>query len=109
MTARGDLDAALAMAREAVPLCREDGYVDWLFPHLALRVAKAGRSEDAARLWGYADRIAESGTTWQINSQNALDALAALLAQVMDSARIDMLMAAGRHLGEEEAVALALA
>lgn len=56
LTVRSDIDEALIAAREAVPLCREDEYIYWLFPHLALRVAKAGRADDAARIWGYVDR-----------------------------------------------------
>ncbi|MEI9984105.1 MAG: tetratricopeptide repeat protein [Aliidongia sp.] len=105
LTAHGEVDSALAAAREAVPLCREEEYIDWLLPHLALRIAKAGRPKDAAQLWGYADRC---GTVWQINEQRAIEALAALLRGVMDPARIEELMAAGRHLSEDQAIALAL-
>jgi tetratricopeptide (TPR) repeat protein len=106
-TARGDLDQALAMAGEAVPLCRENEDVDWLFLHLALRAAKAGRPEDAARLWGYVERAGSSAR--QINERRARDALAALLREVMAPTRIEELMTAGRHLDEDQAAALALA
>jgi tetratricopeptide (TPR) repeat protein len=109
LTARGDLDEALVAAREAVPLCREAEYVDWLFPHMALRAAKAGRPEDAARLWGYADRLAEGGSVRQINEQRTVDALSALLRAVVAPVRLKELVAAGRYLGEEQAIALALA
>jgi tetratricopeptide (TPR) repeat protein len=108
LTARGDLDEALVFAREAVPLCREAEYVDWLFPHLALLAAKAGRAENAARLWGYADSLAEGGTARQVHEQRAIEALAALLRAVVSPARLEELVAAGRHLGEEQAIALAL-
>ena len=58
LTVCGDIGEALVAAREAVPLCREDEYIDRLFPHLALCVAKACREDDAAPLWGYAGRVA---------------------------------------------------
>jgi tetratricopeptide (TPR) repeat protein len=108
LTQRGYLEDALVMAREAVPLCREAEYIDWLFPHLALRAAKVGRSEDAARLWGYAERVGSS-TVPQIHERRAVDALAALLRDAMAPARIEELMTAGRHLDEDQAAALALA
>jgi tetratricopeptide (TPR) repeat protein len=108
LTARGDLDEALAAARAAVPLCREAEYLDWLFPHLALRVAKAGRPEDAARLWGYADR-AGAATVRQTNEQRAIGALSTHLSVTLSPARLEELRMAGRHLGDEEAIALALA
>jgi predicted ATPase/DNA-binding winged helix-turn-helix (wHTH) protein len=109
LTARGDIDEALAYAREAMPICREAEYVDWLYPHLAMRAAKAGRLEDAARLWGYADRLAKTGSVWQIHEQQAVEALSALLHAAVAPARMEELVAAGWHLGEEQAIAIALA
>lgn len=109
LTVCGDLDEALIAAREAVPHCREDEYIYWLLPHLALRAAKAKRGEDAARIWGYADRITGSGADWQINEQRAADALVVLLRDTMDPVRMQQLMAAGRYLSEDEVIALALA
>ncbi len=95
LTARGDVDEALAFARRAMPLCREDEYVDWLFPHLALRVAKTGRPEDAARLWGYAEHLSDSGVVRQINEQRAVDALALLLRDRIAPDRIEQLTRPG--------------
>ncbi|HVJ54568.1 MAG TPA: winged helix-turn-helix domain-containing protein [Aliidongia sp.] len=107
LTARGDLDEALALARAAVPLCREDEYLHWLFPHLALRVAKAGRLEDAARLWGYFDHF--NRRTPEVNERGALDALTALLHDRLSPGRADELREAGCYLDEDLAIDLALA
>ncbi|HVJ51227.1 MAG TPA: winged helix-turn-helix domain-containing protein [Aliidongia sp.] len=109
LTDRGDLDEALVAAREAMPLCREDEYIDWLLYHLALRVAKAGRPEDAARLWGYADRTARIGAFRQVNERRAVETLATLLRRDLGTTRLEQLVAEGRHIGEEQAIALALA
>jgi hypothetical protein len=109
LTLRGDIDEALVAAREAVPLCREDEYIDWIFPHLALRVAKAGRPDHAAQLWGYADRVAGSAADRQVNEQRAANTLVALLRDTMEPVRLEQLMAAGRYLSEDQAITLALA
>ena len=108
LTACGEVDGALIAAREAVPLCREDEFIYWLFPHLALRAAKAGRPEDAARIWGYAGHIAGSAADWQINEQRAAETLMALLGDTMDPVRTEQLIAAGQYLDEDEIIALAL-
>ncbi|HVJ55575.1 MAG TPA: winged helix-turn-helix domain-containing protein [Aliidongia sp.] len=105
---RGDLDAALAAAGEAVPILREDELIDWLFPHLALRLAKAGRPEDAARLWGYAERVIGKGVVRQKNERRAAEALEALLRATIPSEQREGLVTIGRHLSEDQAVALAL-
>ncbi|HVJ54984.1 MAG TPA: winged helix-turn-helix domain-containing protein [Aliidongia sp.] len=105
LTDRGDLDEALAIAREAVPLCREDEYLYWLFPHLALRVGKAGRPQDAARLLGYTEHL---GTVRQINERRALETLKTLLNDQLTPDRNKELLEAGRYLNEDQAIALAL-
>ncbi len=109
LTACGDLDGALLAAREAVLFCREDEYLEWLFPHLALRVAKAGREEDAAQIWGYADRMAGNASYRQINEQRAAAALTQMLRDSIEPIRMEQLVTAGRNLSEDQAIALALA
>ncbi|HVJ54986.1 MAG TPA: winged helix-turn-helix domain-containing protein [Aliidongia sp.] len=105
LTLQGDLDGALAAAREAVPHCREDEYLIWMFPHLALRLAKAGKIEDAARVWGYAE---PTGTVWQTNERRAIESMEALLREGLTAERLQELMEAGRHLGEDQVIALAI-
>lgn len=54
---RGELDEALVVAREGLPLLLEDGSA-WPFVRdLALRAALVGRLSDAARLAGYSDCV----------------------------------------------------
>jgi tetratricopeptide (TPR) repeat protein len=50
LTARDDLDESLAIARDAAPFLRDEGMLFWLFGHLALRAALAGRVKDAGGL-----------------------------------------------------------
>ncbi|HVJ55576.1 MAG TPA: winged helix-turn-helix domain-containing protein [Aliidongia sp.] len=107
-TTQGDVEQALVFAREAVPLCREDDYVDWLFPHLALRAAKAGRPDDAARLLGYVSSGIETGAFQQFSSKRALASLDTLLRDALTADRMEQLVETGRHLNEDQAVALAL-
>ena len=105
LTLQGDLDGALAAAREAVPHCREDEYLVWMFPHLALRLAKAGKVEDAARVWGYAE---PAGTAWQPNERRAVESVKALLREELTPERLRELLKTGRHLGEDQVIALAI-
>jgi hypothetical protein len=107
LTDRGDLDEALAVARVAMPLCRENEDFRWLFAHLALRVGKAGRLDDAARLWGYFEHA--NREPLQINGRRALDALGALLHDRLPAGRVEELREAGRYLNEDQATALVLA
>jgi tetratricopeptide (TPR) repeat protein len=108
LTAQGDVEEALGFAREAVPLCQEDDYVGWLFPHLALCTAKAGRPEDAARLLGYVSSSIESGVFQQISSKRALATLDTLLHDALSAEQLEQLVETGRHLNEDQAVTLAL-
>lgn len=108
LTGAGELDEALALAREALPLCHEDGYVAWLYDHLALRVGRAGRPADAARLSGYATRL-HDGSRRQLNEQRALEALEAMVGASIGAEEARRLAQLGALLTEEQAMALALA
>ncbi|HVJ55294.1 MAG TPA: winged helix-turn-helix domain-containing protein [Aliidongia sp.] len=108
LTAYGRLDEALLVAREAVPLSREDEFFDWLLPHLALRLAKAGRPEDAARLWGYAVHVAEIDVAEPSNERRAAETLKALLPELLPPEQLSKLLRMGQYLDEDQAVALAL-
>jgi tetratricopeptide (TPR) repeat protein len=102
---RGALDEAAAVAREAIPVCREDEYVDWLFDHLALRAAKGGRMDDAARLLGYAGR---NGAERQTAELRAVETLKDILGRHLAPERLGRLTAEGRLLGDDQATELAL-
>ncbi len=109
LTTQGNLDEAILAAREAVPFCREGEYIEWLFSHLALLAAKRGRLEDAARLWGYYADRGTNAAARQANERRAIETLAALLQNRLDPARLETLRLEGRHLDEDQAIALAFA
>jgi tetratricopeptide (TPR) repeat protein len=110
LTERGDLDEALAAAREGLPLLLEDGSA-WIFvSHLSLRAALAGRLSDAARLAGYSD------STWtkQQATPHPVDArtngrLRSLLLGTFAPDVLERLLTEGARLSEAEACELALA
>ena len=85
-TERGELDEALAAAREGLPLLQEAGYAWNVLDHLALRAALAGKPANAARIAGYADSIytAEEATR-QPNEARARERLQALLHEKLDT------------------------
>lgn len=105
----GDLGEALAIAREGLPLVREDGSA-WLFgDHLALRTAHAGELATAARLAGYADAAhAANGGARQFIEARARDRLHALLRDNMAEFELRRLLAEGAKMTEAEACRLAL-
>ena len=106
LTLRGDPDAALAPAREAVPLLRDEGMLFWFFDHLALRLGLAGRLKDAAMLSGYADSVfREFGRPREPVGREAVARLSKLLDADPEAAQLRRM---GGQLGEAQAVALAL-
>ncbi len=109
LTENGELSAALAAAREALPLIREGGYL-WLhLSHLALRVALAGNAEDAARLAGFADAVlAAKGAARQPNEARARSRLDALLCERLARDARERLLEEGSRLTEDEAIRVAL-
>ncbi len=84
-TERGELEEALAAAREGLPLIRDGGYV-WLFAdHFALRAALAGNLVNAARIAGYADaERAKKGAPREPNEARARERLWVLLREKLD-------------------------
>jgi predicted ATPase/DNA-binding winged helix-turn-helix (wHTH) protein len=108
-TERGELDEALAAAREGLPLRKEDGYSWGAFDHLALRAALAGNTASAARLASYADAAyAAKATPRQANETRARDRLQTLLRETFTPDELERLLAEGATMSEEEAVRLAL-
>ena len=110
LIARGDLGEALSIAGEAMPLARDDDYATPLLDHLAALAGKAGRFENAARLWGYTDaELARRGNPRQPNEQQAIDDLARCLGAALAVPELARLQAEGAQMSEDQAVALALA
>jgi tetratricopeptide (TPR) repeat protein len=108
-TLRGDLNGALTMAREAAPLLRDHGALFWLFDHLALRVALAGRARDAALIGGYADAVHEkSGHPREPMGRQARARLGALLHEALPEEEIAQLTSLGAQLSEDQTLIIAL-
>ena len=108
-TERGELEEALAAAREGLPLLRDAGYV-WIFAdHVALRAALAGKLANAARIAGYADaEHARKGATHEPNEARAQASLWVLLREQLDAAELERLLAEGAKLSEDRICRLAL-
>jgi predicted ATPase/DNA-binding winged helix-turn-helix (wHTH) protein len=108
-TERGELDEALAAAREGLPLRKEDGYSWGAFDHLGLRAALAGKTASAARLAGYADAAyAAKATPRQANETRARDRLQTLLRVELSVDELEHLLAEGARMSEDESCRLAL-
>jgi predicted ATPase/DNA-binding winged helix-turn-helix (wHTH) protein len=105
----GELDEALAAAREGLPLLREEGYA-WLFgDHVGLRAALAGKLANAARLAAYADSAyAGNAAARQPNEVRARKRLQALLHEKLAPDEVQRLFAEGAKMNEDEACRRAL-
>jgi ATP/maltotriose-dependent transcriptional regulator MalT len=109
LAARGDLNEALIVAREAAPLLRDYGRLFWLFDHLALRAALAGRAKDAALIAGYSNAVYEKfGRTREPMGHNAIERTRFLLGDVLADEETAQLHRLGSQLSEEQAMTIAL-
>jgi tetratricopeptide (TPR) repeat protein len=109
LTERGELDEALAVAREGLPLLMEGAY-GWLFAdHAALRAALSGKLANAARVAGFVDAAhAAKEASRQPNEARARDRLQALLRDKISPDELERLLAEGMKMSEDEACRLAL-
>jgi tetratricopeptide (TPR) repeat protein len=109
LTMRGDLEEALAVAKEAAPLLHDHGMVFGLFDHLALRAGLTGRTTDAALIAGYADSIyrASSRPREPIGRQ-AIERLAVLLREALSEDEVARLAHLGAQLSEDQVMTVAL-
>ena len=109
LTERGDLNEALAAMSEAIPLISEIGWFYRFGDHFALRLAKAGHGDGAARLLGYADgEHARFKAHRQHNEARARASLLRILCEAMSPTELAQRMAEGAKLTEDEASRLAL-
>lgn len=109
LVARGDVDEALTVAREAAPLLRDEGMLFWLFDHLALHAGLAGRTTDAARLAGYSDAVYRTHDhPREPIGRRAIERLTELLRDALSAAEISQLAREGALLTEQQALTLAL-
>jgi predicted ATPase/DNA-binding winged helix-turn-helix (wHTH) protein len=108
-TERGELDDALAAAREGLPLLREAGLAWISMDHFALRAGLAGKITNGARLAGYADSAFEAKAySRKLNELRARERLQALLREKLAPDQFERLLAQGAKLTEDEACRLAL-
>ena len=109
LAVRGELDAALAAAREGLPLTLEAGHAWNLIDHLALRTGLAGNLERAARLTGFADAAyREAKHEREVNEARARARLKALLESRLTAEALHLLFDEGAALSESDACRLAL-
>jgi predicted ATPase/DNA-binding winged helix-turn-helix (wHTH) protein len=108
-TERGELSAALALAREGLPLLEEAGYAWSVLDHFALRAALAGKLANAARLAGYSDSaFAAKDASREPNEARAHKRLQAMLRNKLDPGEFARLIADGAKMSEDQACRLAL-
>ncbi|HEY4114708.1 MAG TPA: winged helix-turn-helix domain-containing protein [Rhizomicrobium sp.] len=108
LTAQGDWREALAAAREAAPLLRDDGRLFWLFDHLGLCAALDGRFRDAALLSGYAEGVYRKfGRIREPMSRSAMERTASLLSDALPEDEVAELCSFGARLSETQALDLA--
>jgi tetratricopeptide (TPR) repeat protein len=108
LTEQGELDEALAAAREGLPWRREAGFAWGAMDHFALRVALAGNIASAARLAGYADAaFARRQLPRLPNEARAHARVRQLLIEGLSAEELEGLRAQGAALGEEAACRLA--
>ena len=109
LTERGNLDEALAAAREGLPLAKDGGHTWYFIDHVGLRAALAGKVANAARLAGFADSaFAAKESSRQPNEARARDRLQVLLGEKLASDELERLLAEGAKMSEDEACRLAL-
>ncbi|MCG3188710.1 MAG: hypothetical protein LKCHEGNO_00843 [Burkholderiaceae bacterium] len=105
----GDLDEALELAREAVPLLIQGDTLAPFLDHYALLALRLGRSADAARVLGRSDAASPArGTARMAHEQRSHDAVLALLVHELSAAEHEQLKREGARLGDLDAARLAL-
>ncbi len=108
-TERGELDEALAAAREGLPLLIEGGFAWSHLDHLALRAALSGKVATAARLAGFSDAaFAARKSARQPNEMRSRDRVQVMLQAEYSPVELARLLAEGATLSEAGACKLAL-
>ena len=106
---RGELDEALTVAREGLPMLKEWEYASIHLDHVTLRAALVGKIAIAARVAGFADSIfVAKEISRQPNEARARDRLQALLTEKLAAVELERLLAEGATMTEDEACRLAL-
>jgi predicted ATPase/DNA-binding winged helix-turn-helix (wHTH) protein len=101
-----DLAESLGYGREAMPYMVESECVWIAMDHFALRQAKLGHWEAAAKLLGWVDATYHGKR--QPNEQRAMDGTRSLLQENVGGAQLAQWLTEGGALSEQEAIHLAL-
>jgi predicted ATPase/DNA-binding winged helix-turn-helix (wHTH) protein len=103
------LDEALTLAREAVPLLLRHGVLGLWFDHFALLALRLGRAHDAARTLGRAEANgAARGVARDPHEQRSHDAVLKALQQTLPANELERLLKEGAALSDEHAAHIAL-
>ena len=106
----GELAEAAGIARLAMPCLREANSTRRVMDHFALRLAKAGRPEEAAVVHGWInDHFTSKRITRQPNELRAMNSTASLLRDQLSPGVLARLLADGAQLTEQEVCRVALA
>lgn len=109
LTEQGNIEEARSVAREALPLLRDDETAWLWFDHFALLAAGCDRIEDAARLAGYAEAaLVAHERVRQPNEMRARASLDAMFRDTLSLDNLERLLAEGALLSKEDACGLAL-
>ena len=108
-TERGELDEALAAAREGLALLKDEGIAWHILDHVALRAAAAGEFVNAARIASFADAdYAANETSRQPIQARARDQLQVLLGEKLAPDELEHLSAEEAKMAEDEVFRMAL-
>jgi predicted ATPase/DNA-binding winged helix-turn-helix (wHTH) protein len=108
-TERGELDEALAAAREGLPYMKRSGTAWINMDHLALRAALAGDCLAAVRLAGYVDHAYSAKQAARgPNELRARTRLTKLLSERFAASELERRFAEGANMSDDEACRLAL-
>jgi MalT-like TPR region len=109
LTERGDLAEAAAVGREFMAFTRDAGVAWIVLDHYALRLAKSGRHEVAARLVGWNEAaVRAKDVRRQINEQRAYESNLSILRAKLSAAELERLMSEGAKMSEDEVCRLAV-
>ena len=100
---RGDLAEAASVGRGFIGFARDAGAAWIVLDHYALRLAKSGHYEAAARVIGWNGAAVQAKDVHrQINEQRACDSTMSLLRANLAAAELERLCADGARMSEDE-------
>jgi hypothetical protein len=109
LTSAGELDEAVAIAREGLAALRLDESLHLILEPIGWLALKRGRLAQAARAIGHSRAVvARTGDKRQVNEQRAYEATLAALHETMAADEVERLLTEGAELAIEDVVQQAL-